>query len=78
MHVHPHSTLPFVQLESPTATGDPKVPMVAACASGEFALAPDDEASPPALVKRLLGGQIQIEFEHVPTLIVSDLAADRP
>jgi hypothetical protein len=44
--------------------------MVAACASGKFALAPDDEASPPALFERLVGGQIQIEFEHVPTLIV--------
>ena len=52
--------------------------MVAACASGKFALASDDEASPPALVERLRGGQIQIEFEHVPTLIVGGATADRP
>ncbi len=52
--------------------------MVAACESGKFALAPDDEASSSALVERLLGGQIQIEFEHVPMLIVGGAATDRP
>jgi hypothetical protein len=38
--------------------------MVAAGASRAFALAPDDEAAPLALVDRLLSRELQIEFAH--------------
>lgn len=37
---------------------------MAAAAPGELALAPNDEASPTALVEDLAGSQLELEFNH--------------
>ena len=64
MHVHPDSVLPFVQLKSAWTARDPKVPMMAAGAAGQFALASNDDSAPLALIEGLPGGELEIEFEH--------------
>jgi len=38
--------------------------MMAAWAAGQFALAPNDEAAPSALLEGLPGGEREIELEH--------------
>ena len=64
MHFHPDSVLPFVQLECARTARHPKVPMMAAGAPGQFALASNDETAPAALLEDLPGGELEIEFEH--------------
>jgi hypothetical protein len=38
--------------------------MMAAGAPGQFTLASNHEAAPAALLEDLLGGELEIEFEH--------------
>jgi hypothetical protein len=38
--------------------------MVAPRASGKFALALNDKTAPPALLKGLVGSELEIELEH--------------
>ena len=64
MHFHPDSVLPFVQLQRARTAWYPKVPMMAADATGQFALASNDETAPAALLEDLPGGELEIEFEH--------------
>jgi hypothetical protein len=68
MHLHPDSVLPLVQLKSARTARDPKVPMMAACAAGQFALASNDDSPPVALIYGLPGGELEIEFEHPQSL----------
>jgi hypothetical protein len=39
--------------------------VTASGAPGKLAFAPDHEASSPALLERLLSGEVQVEFKHV-------------
>lgn len=64
MHFHPDAAPKFVQLQCAGAAWDPKVPVMAAGAPGQFALALDDETAAATLVERLPGGELEIEFEH--------------
>ena len=64
MHFHPDSVLPFVQLQRARAAWYPKVPVMAADAPGQFALASNDETAQAALLEDLPGGELEIEFEH--------------
>lgn len=64
MHFHPDSVLPFVQLQSAGTAWNSKVPMMAADAPGQLALASNDDAAPAALGQDLSGAQLEIEFEH--------------
>jgi len=58
MDLDPDPVLPFVQLERSPSTRDTKMPVTATGTPGRLALAPEDETSSPALVKRLLGGEV--------------------
>ena len=64
MHLHPDSVLPLVQLERARTARHPKVPMMTAGATGQLALASDDETPPAALFEDLPGGEVEIELEH--------------
>ena len=64
MHFHPDSVLPFVQLQCSRTAWYPKVPMMAADATGQFALASNDETALAALLEDLPGGELETEFEH--------------
>jgi hypothetical protein len=64
MHFHPHTVLPVVQLECAGSVGKAEVPMPTSAQSREFALAPDDEAVPLTLLKRLISGQLEICLEQ--------------
>ena len=64
MHFHPDSVLPFVQLQCAGTAWRPKVPMMAADASGQFALASNDETAPATLLEDLHGAELETEFEH--------------
>jgi hypothetical protein len=46
------------------------MPVTATGASGQLALAPDDETAPTALVQSLFSGDVQIELQHDRLLIV--------
>jgi hypothetical protein len=58
MDLDPDSVLPLIELERPASTRQTKMPMTTAGTPGELPLAADDETSLPALVKRLLGGDV--------------------
>jgi len=64
MHFDPDSVLPFAQLQSAWTAWHPKVPMMAALAPGQLALAANHQAAPAALVEGLPGRELEIEFEH--------------
>ena len=64
MHLYQDSIPPFVQLQRARPAWRSKVPMMAAGASGQLTLASNHDAPPPALLEGLLGGEIEIEFEH--------------
>ena len=65
MDLDPDSVLPFIQIERARPTRQTEMPVTATRAPGKLAFAPDDEASSPALVERLLSGEVQVEFKHV-------------
>ena len=64
MHFHPDPVLPFVHLQSARTAWHPKVPMMAADAPGQLALASNDDAAPAALIEDLSGAQVELECEH--------------
>jgi len=64
MHLHPHSVLPFAQLQSAWTAWHAEVPMMASGPPSQFALASDDKTAPPALVEDLPNAELEIEFEH--------------
>jgi hypothetical protein len=69
MHFDPDSVLPFVQLQSAGTAWNPEMPMMAPGTPRKFALASNDDSAPAALVEDLLGGELEIEFEHGAVLI---------
>lgn len=64
VHLHPDSAAPLAELERARAAGKAEVPVVAAGASRELALAADDEAALTALGQRLRRGDVQVELDH--------------
>lgn len=64
MYLHRDLVLPFAQLQGARTAWPSKVPMMAAGAPGQFALASHDQTTPPALVEGLPGGELETEFEH--------------
>jgi hypothetical protein len=64
MHLDPDPVLPFVQLQCARTAWNPKMPMMAAGAPGQFTLASNHEPASAALLEDLLGGEPKIEFEH--------------
>ena len=64
MHFHPDLVLPLAQFQRARAPWHVKVPMVAAAAPRQLTLASNEEASAPALVEGLPGGQSELELEH--------------
>ena len=64
MHLHPNPVMPFVQLECPGASRNPKMPMMAAWTRRQCALALDDKAALTALRESLVRRDLEIEFEH--------------
>jgi hypothetical protein len=78
MHLHPDAVLPFVQLKCARTARDPKVPMMAAGAAGQFALASNDDSAPVTLVEGLPGGELEIEFEHSLGLRLPVVPASEP
>jgi hypothetical protein len=58
MNLDRDSVLPLVQLKRPSSTRHTKMPMTATGTPGKLALAPNDETSSPALLKRVLGSEI--------------------
>lgn len=64
VNLHPDSVLQFAQLQRARAAWHPKVPMVAAGATGQLALASNDQTAPAALIEDLLRGELDIEFNH--------------
>ena len=76
MDLDPDSVLPFIQLERPRPTRQTEMPVTASGAPGKLAFAPHDEASSPALLERLVSGEIQVEFKHVSRGWCAALAVD--
>ena len=64
MHFYPDPVLPCAQLQRARTAWNPKVPMMAAGAPSQLTLASNHEAAPAALLQALVGGELEIEFEH--------------
>jgi hypothetical protein len=64
MNLHPDSILILAQLQCARAAWHPKVPMMAARATGQLARASNDHSVPAALIQDLPRGEVEIEFKH--------------
>lgn len=65
MHFHPDPSLPFAQLERARSPRETKVPMATTRVLSQFTLAPNDETSLAALGKGAIGGEHEIQLQHV-------------
>ena len=64
VHVHPDMAAPFVEFERARLSRYPKMPAMAAGASGQFSFASNNQTTPTALREDLLGREIKIEHQH--------------
>lgn len=64
VNIYPNPALPFVQLECAGATRNPQMPVLAASAACELALALNDQPATVTFGEGLFRGQVEIQFQH--------------